>query len=50
MFYQSYTYITVKRCKEFKMLKKKKKKKRKEKLNYGQLADGPTSRRQLADI
>ena len=38
MFYQSYTYITVKRCKEFKMLKKKKKKK-KVKLNYGQHAD-----------
>ena len=37
MFYQSYTYITVKRCKEFKMLKKKKK--RKVKLNYGQHAD-----------
>ena len=38
MFYQSYRYITVKRCKEFKMLKKKKKK-RKVKLNYGQHAD-----------
>ena len=37
MFYQSYRYITVKRCKEFKMLKKKKK--RKVKLNYGQHAD-----------
>ena len=43
MFYQSYTYITVKRCKEFKMLKKKKEKESKIELRS-------TRRRQLADV